>query len=91
MTKHTVLVAEDDDSIRLVISQTLTADGYAVRATSSVDALKKWVREGEGDVVVTDVYLGESSIFDSMQSISCLLYTSPSPRDQRGSRMPSSA
>ena len=26
-----------------------------------------------------------------MLSISCLLYTSPSPRDQRGSRMPSSA
>ena len=25
------------------------------------------------------------------QAISCLLYTSPSPRDQRGSRMPSSA
>ena len=25
------------------------------------------------------------------QSESCLLYTSPSPRDQRGSRMPSSA
>ena len=24
-------------------------------------------------------------------NISCLLYTSPSPRDQRGSRMPSSA
>ena len=26
-----------------------------------------------------------------MQSNICLLYTSPSPRDQRGSRMPSSA
>ena len=25
------------------------------------------------------------------QVITCLLYTSPSPRDQRGSRMPSSA
>ena len=25
------------------------------------------------------------------QSVNCLLYTSPSPRDQRGSRMPSSA
>ena len=25
------------------------------------------------------------------QNKSCLLYTSPSPRDQRGSRMPSSA
>ena len=29
--------------------------------------------------------------FDSPLSSSCLLYTSPSPRDQRGSRMPSSA
>ena len=26
-----------------------------------------------------------------IKSINCLLYTSPSPRDQRGSRMPSSA
>ena len=25
------------------------------------------------------------------QGVFCLLYTSPSPRDQRGSRMPSSA
>ena len=25
------------------------------------------------------------------QGLDCLLYTSPSPRDQRGSRMPSSA
>lgn len=69
MTKPTILVAEDDDSVRLVISQTLTADGYAVRATSSVDALKRWVREGEGDAIVTDVYLGDESIFDSMQMI----------------------
>ena len=28
---------------------------------------------------------------DEMESKNCLLYTSPSPRDQRGSRMPSSA
>ena len=35
--------------------------------------------------------LKELSLFDLMMSISCLLYTSPSPRDQRGSRMPSSA
>ena len=29
--------------------------------------------------------------FKEDQNINCLLYTSPSPRDQRGSRMPSSA
>ena len=28
---------------------------------------------------------------DGVWSMPCLLYTSPSPRDQRGSRMPSSA
>ena len=32
------------------------------------------------------IHLGNSTLDDS-----CLLYTSPSPRDQRGSRMPSSA
>ena len=30
-------------------------------------------------------------ILNSKESYTCLLYTSPSPRDQRGSRMPSSA
>ena len=29
--------------------------------------------------------------FSAQQFTDCLLYTSPSPRDQRGSRMPSSA
>ena len=29
--------------------------------------------------------------FLKKEAIPCLLYTSPSPRDQRGSRMPSSA
>ena len=31
------------------------------------------------------------SVSEFEMSTSCLLYTSPSPRDQRGSRMPSSA
>ena len=38
---------------------------------------------------------GDQSIYDTMvrmaQEFSCLLYTSPSPRDMRRSRMPSSA
>ena len=34
----------------------------------------------------------EKVIFEEItQFIVCILYTSPSPRDQRGSRMPSSA
>ena len=33
----------------------------------------------------------ERSVLISIQSLSCLLYTSPSPRDRQKSRMPSSA
>ena len=53
-------------------------------------------------VVYTDVFIsmGEEHMKDKMaafegyqvnEAMVCLLYTSPSPRDQRGSRMPSSA
>lgn len=66
MTKPVILVAEDDTAIRLIISQTLSAEGYAVRTTGSPDALRRWVRDGEGDIVVTDVYLDDDPIFDIM-------------------------
>ena len=42
----------------------------------------------------TELYRGAEYIVDFLPKIKleiCLLYTSPSPRDQRGSRMPSSA
>ena len=44
----------------------------------------------ELDLVLEEFYRN-SIMSDDGVSISCLLYTSPSPRDQRGSRMPSSA
>ena len=34
---------------------------------------------------------GEAAALNKAFAQACLLYTSPSPRDQRGSRMPSSA
>ncbi|MGB3624674.1 MAG: sigma 54-interacting transcriptional regulator [Henriciella sp.] len=69
MSQKTVLLAEDDASIRLVVNQTLVTEGYQVRATSSADALERWIRNGEGDVVVTDVYLGDTAIFELLPSI----------------------
>ena len=69
MAGQTVLLAEDDSSIRLVVSQALSAEGFSVRATGSPDALERWVREGQGDVVVTDVYLGDDPIFERLSSL----------------------
>lgn len=68
MTQKTVLLAEDDASIRLIVNQTLVTAGYAVRATSSPEALERWVRNGEGDIVVTDVYLTDTPIFELLPS-----------------------
>ena len=41
--------------------------------------------------VAPDPFLAEVHDLDLSHITPCLLYTSPSPRDQRGSRMPSSA
>ena len=38
-----------------------------------------------------DIMVAEDLHNHSEESVSCLLYTSPSPRDKRQSRMPSSA
>ena len=42
----------------------------------------------KGDIGLTEAY--RDGLW-STPDLTCLLYTSPSPRDQRGSRMPSSA
>ena len=44
---------------------------------------------GEGDALAAEIYANAYS--KNADFYGCLLYTSPSPRDQRGSRMPSSA
>ena len=37
------------------------------------------------------LHVGDTTSTRTVMADACLLYTSPSPRDQRGSRMPSSA
>ena len=50
-------------------------------------AFKKAVDDDDIKVIVLN---GNGKHFSAGHDIGCLLYTSPSPRDQRGSRMPSS-
>ena len=46
--------------------------------------------EGEAGMYAVGACIAQRA-FERKQTPTCLLYTSPSPRDQRGSRMPSSA
>ncbi len=68
ITEHgspgTILVADDDNSIRTVLSQAFTRAGYDVRVTGNATTLWRWISQGEGDVVVTDVVMPDENIFN---------------------------
>ena len=69
VTTGTILVADDDAAIRTVLNQALSRAGYTVRLTSNVATLWRWVAEGEGDVVVTDVVMPDGNAFDLIPRI----------------------
>ena len=57
----TVLVADDDRTIRTVLTQALTRAGCKVHATSSMVTLMRWVEEGKGDLVISDVIMPDGN------------------------------
>jgi two-component system nitrogen regulation response regulator GlnG len=69
MTTRTVLVADDDSAIRTVLSQALGRAGYDVRATGLASAMWRWISEGEGDVVITDVVLPDENAFEVLPRV----------------------
>ena len=64
MSEQTILIADDDRAIRTVLSQALGRAGYNVRATSSAATLWRWVEDGEGDLVITDVVMPDENGLD---------------------------
>jgi two-component system nitrogen regulation response regulator GlnG len=64
MAESTILVADDDQAIRVVVTQALTRNGFSVRATSNAATLWNWVKDGEGDLVITDVVLPDENGLD---------------------------
>ncbi|ARO14647.1 two-component system, NtrC family, nitrogen regulation response regulator GlnG [Ketogulonicigenium robustum] len=65
----TVLVADDDRTIRTVLTQALTRAGCKVHATSSLVTLMRWVEEGKGDLVISDVIMPDGNGLDQLPKI----------------------
>jgi two-component system nitrogen regulation response regulator GlnG len=65
----TILVADDDRGIRTVLSQALGRAGYEVRTTGNAATLWRWVSEGEGDLVITDVVMPDENGLDLLPRI----------------------
>ena len=69
MTPPTVLIADDDRSIRTVLTQALGRSGYQARTTSNAATLWRWVEDGEGDLVITDVVMPDENGLDLIPRI----------------------
>ena len=69
MSKGTILLADDDRSIRTVLTHAFMRAGYDVKATGNAATLWRWVKDGIGDLVVTDVVMPDESGLDLLPRI----------------------
>ena len=80
-----IAVLEDDPDMQAYLAYVVEqAEGFEFLfgETHVSEALKHLENDPLPDLCLVDLQLPDGN---------CLLYTSPSPRDQRGTRMPSSA
>ena len=69
MPTGSILVADDDSAIRTVLNQALSRAGYEVRTAGNAATLWRWVTQGEGDLVITDVVMPDENAFDLLPRI----------------------
>ena len=64
-----VLIADDDRAIRTVLSQALARAGFQTRSTGTASTLWRWIEDGEGDAVVTDVMMPDGDALDMLPAM----------------------
>ena len=69
MPTSTIIVADDDNAIRTVLNQALVRAGYNIRTTGNAATLWRWVSNGEGDLIITDVVMPDGSGLDLIPRI----------------------
>ena len=65
----TILIADDDKSIRKVLSQALIRAGCKVQTTASLSTLIRWVKEGKGDLIISDVFMPDGNGIEALSEI----------------------
>ena len=69
MPTGSILIADDDAAIRTVLNQALSRAGYEVRSCGNAATLWRWISQGDGDLVITDVVLPDENAFDLLPRI----------------------
>ena len=68
-SQQTILVADDDHTIRYVLQQALGRVGYQVYSFASGKELLDFAADGRGDLVITDIVMPSGSGLDLMQTL----------------------
>ena len=66
---YKVLVADDEDHIRLLYTEELTEEGYEVITAASGDGLMEQIDRGKPDLVVLDIKMPHHNGLDLLQDI----------------------
>lgn len=72
-----ILILEDDDSLRLVISKALSRAGFEVRSTASPQTAIDRMAAGEADALVADVLLGRENFLERLDEVARLRPDAP--------------
>src|ERR1700727_3002018 len=67
--RETILVAGDARAIRTVVNQALARLGHDVRLTGNAATLWRWIADGDGDLVITDVVMPDENGLDLLPRI----------------------
>ncbi|MBA2463261.1 MAG: response regulator [Actinobacteria bacterium] len=70
--QRTVLVVDDEPSLRLLCRVNLELDGYRVLEAASVDAAREQLSAGGVDVVLLDIHVGAASGLELLDDIEAL-------------------
>lgn len=69
ISNKTILIADDDRAIRVVLDRALTGAGYNVKVADNGSTLWDWITSGKGDVVITDVRMPDIDGLDLVPQI----------------------
>ena len=101
-----ILIVEDDKELSQLFQKVLEKNGYQVKSASDGALALEILDKEYIDLIISDIMMPVMDGYELVSELrsagyqipvlmitakGCLLYTSPSPRDPKTSRMPSSA
>src|SRR5204862_6080149 len=84
---HTVLVVDDDDSLRMLCRVNLELEGYRVLEAPTVELAQELLRDDSVDVVLLDVHVGSGDGFKVLGEVAgerAAVFTASYEVDERG-------